>query len=100
MERNECDDSGYASALDLLSFRPRAAVSWTSYGSTGVSPCLGSSFVHLFTRLRIPAQDFRAVPRRSRSAFPITIRSDNPMARAQKTGLRKPSMASGIPITL
>lgn len=38
--------------------------------------------------------------RNSRSALPITIRSEAPMAAAQKTGLRKPSAASGTPTTL
>ena len=38
--------------------------------------------------------------RRSRSALPITTRSDNPMAAAQRIGLMNPSAASGTPTAL
>jgi hypothetical protein len=38
--------------------------------------------------------------RLNRSAFPITIRSENPIAAAQRIGLMKPIAASGIPMQL
>ena len=38
--------------------------------------------------------------RNSRSALPITIKSDTPIAAAQKIGLMKPSAASGTPSAL
>ena len=38
--------------------------------------------------------------RSSRSALPITIKSEQPIAAAQKTGLMKPSAASGTPSAL
>ena len=47
---------------------------------------------------RCATDDYRH--RSSRSALPITIRSDAPMAAAQKIGLMKPSAASGTPSAL
>ena len=36
----------------------------------------------------------------SRNAFPITTRSDNPIAAAQRMGLMNPNAASGMPTAL
>jgi hypothetical protein len=36
----------------------------------------------------------------NRSAFPITIRSEHPIAAAHKIGLMNPNAASGIPMQL
>lgn len=38
--------------------------------------------------------------RRKRSALPMTMRSDKPIAAAQITGLRKPNAASGMDAAL
>lgn len=42
----------------------------------------------------------RTFARRSRSALPITIKSENPIVAAHSTGLMKPSAASGTAATL